>query len=242
MAGFDLKEGTFEDREVSEEELWSAIACIFSSKSKNDSSYKYGFLKSILDNLDQVDVDGRLNFDQIFTRFAELYWSLILVHQLRQKAATNDNRRSAIERVLFDARDKYLTSDEKPFDALPARARAEVSHQVKMKCKTYVVGALFEDTKRIFYSFSKRGEWIQINPSMLRFMSNCLLNPVKSYINTAEMVFAAEEATSRNLVKEMDAYREFGDSSDEDQIDEEVKALLDDPEALIKLLKKRRGI
>ncbi len=28
MAGFDLKEGVYEDREVSEDELWSAIACL----------------------------------------------------------------------------------------------------------------------------------------------------------------------------------------------------------------------
>ena len=51
MAGFDLKEGFYEDREVSEDELWDAVACVFTSKSKNDASYKFGFLKSILDNL-----------------------------------------------------------------------------------------------------------------------------------------------------------------------------------------------
>lgn len=45
MAGFDLKEGFYEEREVSEDELWDAIACVFTSKSKNDASYKFGFLK-----------------------------------------------------------------------------------------------------------------------------------------------------------------------------------------------------
>ena len=28
MAGFDLKEGFYEDREVSEDELWDAVACV----------------------------------------------------------------------------------------------------------------------------------------------------------------------------------------------------------------------
>ena len=51
MAGFDLKEGMYEARNVSDDELWSAFACVFSSKSRNDSSYKFGFLKAIIDNL-----------------------------------------------------------------------------------------------------------------------------------------------------------------------------------------------
>ncbi len=29
MAGFDLKEGFYEDREVSEDELWDAVVCVF---------------------------------------------------------------------------------------------------------------------------------------------------------------------------------------------------------------------
>ena len=53
MAGFELKEGLYEDREVSEDEMWSSIACVFTSESKNDTSYKFGFLKAILDNFDK---------------------------------------------------------------------------------------------------------------------------------------------------------------------------------------------
>lgn len=170
MAGFDLKEGFYEDREVSEDELWDAVACVFTSKSKNDASYKFGFLKSILDNLKYVDNDLVLSFDQLFTRFAELYWNLILEYNLRQKAITKDNRKSAIERVLLEAKDKYVTDDVRSFDSYPQSVRSDVSHQVKMKCKIYVVGALFEDTKHLFYSFSKKGEWIKLNPRMYSFV------------------------------------------------------------------------
>ena len=86
MAGFDLKEGAYEVRNASDDELWSAFACVFSSKSRNDSSYKYGFLKAIIDNLYNVDTDLRLSFDQLFSKFSEIYWNLILKHGLRQKA------------------------------------------------------------------------------------------------------------------------------------------------------------
>ena len=44
MAGFDLKEGMYEMRKALDDELWSALACVFSSKSRNASSYKYEFL------------------------------------------------------------------------------------------------------------------------------------------------------------------------------------------------------
>ena len=66
MAGFDLMEGTYEARDTSDDELWSAFACLFSSKSKNTSSYKYGFLKAIIENLYNVDADLKLSF-VIFT-------------------------------------------------------------------------------------------------------------------------------------------------------------------------------
>ncbi len=88
MAGFDLKEGMYEARNVSDDELWSAFAGVFSSKSRNDSSYKFGFLKAIIDNLYNVDANLKLSFDQLFNKFGEIYWNLILKYGLRQKAVT----------------------------------------------------------------------------------------------------------------------------------------------------------
>ena len=271
MAGFDLKEGFYEDREVSEDELWDAVACVFTSKSKNDASYKFGFLKSILDNLKYVDNDLVLSFDQLFTRFAELYWNLILEYNLRQKAITKDNRKSAIERVLLEAKDKYVTDDVRSFDSYPQSVRSDVSHQVKMKCKIYVVGALFEDTKHLFYSFSKKGEWIKLNPRMYSFvcerrdeieklnnyewahflgkvnpgystndiLTKYLLKTRRSQMNTTEMLIEAEEV-GRNKIQLIEPNTSL--VKDNDEIDEEAITLLDDPVALIKLLKKRRGI
>lgn len=45
----------------------------FFSKSRNDSSYKYGFLKAIIDNLYNVDKDLKLTFDELFSKFGEIY-------------------------------------------------------------------------------------------------------------------------------------------------------------------------
>ena len=170
MAGFDLKEGQYDARNASDDELWSVFACVFSSKSRNDSSYKFGFLKSIIDNLYNVDSDLKLSFDQLFSKFGETYWNLILKHGLRQKAVTNDNRETYLEQVLHAAVDKYRIYEPVPYESLTQEMMVDISHQVKVKCKKYVVGALFEDTNRLFYSFSKKEEWIKINPVMYEFI------------------------------------------------------------------------
>lgn len=133
MAGFDLKEGTYEEREVSEDELWSVFSCIFSSRSRNDSSYKFGFLKAIIDNLYNVDENLKLSFDQLFSKFAEIYWNLILKYGLRQKARTNDSRKSFIEQILLGAKDKYGIIEIIPYESLSSQMMIDISHQVKMK-------------------------------------------------------------------------------------------------------------
>lgn len=170
MAGFELKEGKYVNRLASDDDLWAALSSVFSSRSKNDSSYKYGLLKSIIDNIYNADEDLILSFDQLFSKFAEIYWNLILKYEIRQKSVTNDNRKTHLEQILHETARKYKISEGVPFESLPGKIIAEVSHKVKMKCKTYVVGALYEDTKQLFYSFSKKDEWIQINPLMYEFI------------------------------------------------------------------------
>ncbi len=170
MAGFDLKEGKYEERNASDDELWSVFACVFSSKSRNTSSYKFGFLKAIIDNLYNVDENLKLTFDQLFSKFAEIYWNLVLKHGLRQNTATRDNRETYLEQILHGAVEKYQILEPIPYESLTAEMMLDISHQVKVKCKKCVVGALFEDTNRLFYSFSKKEEWIQINPVMYSFV------------------------------------------------------------------------
>ena len=170
MAGYDLKEGRYEIRNASDDELWSSFACVFSTKSRNNTSYKYGFLKAIIDNLYNVDKDLKLTFDQLFCKFGEIYWNLILKYGLKQQIITNDNRETYLEQILHAAVEKYHIMEPIPFESLTSEMMIDISHQVKVKCKKYVVGALFEDTNRLFYSFSKKAEWLQINPVMYEFI------------------------------------------------------------------------
>ena len=169
-AGHSLQNGLYEGRPLSDDEMWSAFAYVFSSKSVNDTSYKFGFLKSILDNLYNVDAELKLTFDQLFSTFAEIYWNLVLKHHILQKNPGKLNRQSALERVLTEAKEKFAIEDDIPFESISNEAKKYVYHKVKQNCKQNVVGALYADLQQLLYSFDKAGEWIQFNPQMYEFV------------------------------------------------------------------------
>ena len=206
MAGYNLKEGKYEKRHVSEDELWSALSVVFSSKSVNDTSYKYGFLKAIIDNLYNVDADLRLTFDQLFSKFGEIYWNLVLKYGLRQKSPTKDNRETSIERILHSSAEKYCITEPIPYESLTAQMMIDISHQIKMKCKLNVVGALYADTQRLFYSFSRKEEWIQINPEMYSFLCKhkILVEKVNYYEWAKFLEKVNEESISTRILNKID--------------------------------------
>lgn len=169
-AGYLLKEADFIDRPISDDEMWSAFAYLFSSKSVNDTSYKFGFLKSILDNLYNTNDQLELSFDQLFSKFTEIYWNLVLKHHIKQKNPGKLNRQTELEKALILGKEKYEILEDIPFESLSNDMTLDICHRVKMKCKDNVVGALYADLGGLFYSFSKSGEWIRLNPRMYEFV------------------------------------------------------------------------
>lgn len=167
IAGHDLSQGFYDPRQLNSDEIWQALSTVFSSRSKNSSSYKYGFLKSILDNLYNVDADLVLTFDQLFGKFAEIYWNLVTKYRIEQMPGTKS---AAVETVLseFVAHDQIAPGV--PFESLTDEQKERLTMRVKNRCKHNVVGALYGDTGQIFYSFSKRGEWVQFNPVVYQYV------------------------------------------------------------------------
>ena len=82
LAGYNLTASDITDAYHSEDELWSAINPVFQTKSRNSTSYKYCFLKAILDNIFNVNADLVLPFYVVFERFTEIYWNLIIKFRL----------------------------------------------------------------------------------------------------------------------------------------------------------------
>lgn len=170
IAGSSLPEGRYLEGDFTDDELWSALCGTFSSRASHSTSYKYAFMKAILDNLYNVDEDYKLSFEQLFSKFAEVYWNLILSYQIRQMPKNEADKYSLIERILWQTREKYGLAEGIPYESLPVDIRRFVDMQVKNKCKANVVGALYGDTMQVFYSFNKKEEFFQLNPAMYDFL------------------------------------------------------------------------
>ena len=168
-AGAELCEGKYREGYISEDEMWSSFAYLFSPKAKHAASYKYGFLKAILDNLYNTDENLVLTFDQVFSKFTEIYWNLVLKYDIRQAPVIKGGRTTKLEQALWSAEAMCHVAGDLPFESLPEDIKTYVCRRVKRDCKENVVGALYGDLQGLFYSFSKKDEYIKLNPVMYEF-------------------------------------------------------------------------
>lgn len=171
IAGAALKEGTYLTGDFTQEQIRDALYNVFSDTSKKDTSYKFVFLKSIIDCMyDYENEDGfKLSFDQLFYRFTEIYWPIVVNYGFRQKVGAGN--KSYAEQIIAEASIIYGMDGQLQFSELTKSQQNEIVKDIKKKCKNNVVGALYGDTKRIFYSFSKKDEWVEINPLVLQFLN-----------------------------------------------------------------------
>lgn len=206
MAGYDLKEESYIQKQMTEDELWSVFSAMFSNKIKHDTSYKFGFFKSILDSLYNADENLILSFDQLFYKFTEIYWNLVLKYHLRQKAKTKDGKETLLEQILKDALSRQVIIEDVSFEAIPDDVKMKICHKVKMKCKENVVGALYRDSRDILYSFSKKSEYIQLNPMVYAFMTKHkkILEKMNYFEWAKYLEKVNEDVSTRNLLNNLD--------------------------------------
>lgn len=166
MAGWNLSSGDISDGVVFEEELWRAFNNFFSNNCRKQTTYKYGFLKSILDNLFSVEPTSRgleLSFQQLFDKFTENYWNLILKYNLKQAKVTSRVKYSGIERIIREAVHQYRLPEFAEYSSLDASLRKEIAQQVMFVCQENVVGAVYVDFAGKMYGFSKKEGRIWLN-------------------------------------------------------------------------------
>lgn len=167
IAGASLKEGVFRAGDYSDAEIFSVFDEFFSTTARKDTSYKYAFLKAILDELPDTDENLRISFDILFERFTKIYWPLVIQYGISQKSG--EGNLSYVEQLILDSADPYGFFDVS-YNQLSQRHKKDLIKKVKQKCKTNVVGALYGDMKQILYSFSKKEEWIELNPIVYDFL------------------------------------------------------------------------
>lgn len=170
MAGYELKEGKYREERPNEDTLWSAFSYLFSGQSNNTTSYKFAFLKSLLDNLYNVDNDLVLTFDQLYIKFTESYWNLVLQYNIHQQTPTSTGKISKIEKILHEEFDSKVIEGEIPFESQPESVKLDICKKVKKECSKYVVGALYKDLNHYAYSFSLKQQYIQFSPYMYQFL------------------------------------------------------------------------
>lgn len=168
MQGWKLIEGGIKKTHLSDKEIWRYFNVLFSTKSRNQSSYKFGFVRSLIDNLYNVDQDLRLEYDKIYYTFCQVYWNLVVKYGLKQ--TDRSHKQSAIERILKNFQAKYEIPKEIVFDQLHMDLQLEALSKVKTEGKKYVVGAVYGDTEGTFYEFSTKKEYLRFNPVVYRFM------------------------------------------------------------------------
>lgn len=204
MKYYDLKEGSYNRNSISEDELWDAFSWLFHKSASNDTSYKFIFFSAIMDCVEY----GKTNvtFDVLFDRFCYYSWPLIIKYNIRQKAKASDGRMTELENRMREFYNIYCHGCYTDWNQIPSVEKDRFVKKIIGSCKRYVVGAFFGDTKELFYSFSRKEEWIEINPIMARLVKKNIkvlrdLNYnkwAKFYENKNDLVF------SEKLRKEID--------------------------------------
>lgn len=108
MEGWKIKEVQYIQKQLSEEDIWKLFSYVFSSKSINNTSYKFGFLKAIIECVYEVNIECEILLTDVFVRFTRIYWNLIVRHNLNQRSNSTRNRKVSINKIF----DGYILENE----------------------------------------------------------------------------------------------------------------------------------
>ncbi len=202
MKYYDLNDGEYKKGRLTEDQMWEAFRWLFSEKSLNDSSYKFIFLKSIIDCMEMKEPNGRISFDILFDRFTSISWSLVLKYKINQKVKARGKKASLLEQDLLNffesgGYEKYVDVSE-----ISEKDWKKLVKKIKQDCKRYVVGALYGDMKELLYSFSRKEEWIELNQQMESFVEKHkeLIESLNYYKWAVFYQKINAEATAKNCI------------------------------------------
>lgn len=173
MAGWDLKNGSITEYNVSEDRIWSLFNYIFSDSSRKRNTYKFGLVKSLLDNVfnGQITENGiKYTYEELFSRFAENYWNLVIKYDLRQMRKDGKSIYSKVETILMSVVTENPTLALLEFRTIDEKTKLSIIKNVTSECKKCVVGALYCDFDGIIYSFDLKDDGIIINYCVYEFM------------------------------------------------------------------------
>ena len=118
-AGYLLQRGDIKRYFVTEADLWAVINYTFSSSCSKRSTYKFGLIKAIIDNLFCVHKSDRgleLSYKEIFSKFAENYWNIVTKYHLKQMRPDGKSSLSKLEQIFTGVLEKSHVSQYIEFE------------------------------------------------------------------------------------------------------------------------------
>lgn len=171
--GHLLTSGEIQKYFVNETELWAGFNYVFSDACRKRSTYKFGLIKAILDNLFSVEESPRgmeLSFTVLFGKFAENYWNIVTKYHLKQIRSDGKSDSTKLENIFAAALEHSGIAGVVEFDSLAEQDRNHIIEEVAKQCRKNVVGALYNDFDGVLYGFDLKDTGIWINPVAYEFM------------------------------------------------------------------------
>lgn len=173
MAGWNLKNGSITEVNVNEECIWSLFNYVFSDSSRKRNTYKFGLIKSLLDNAfngKRCEEGVYYTYEELFGRFAENYWNLVVKYDLRQMRRDGKSVYSKVELIFLSYVENNPILGALGFEAIDKITKQEIIRKVTLECKKCVVGALYEDFDGVIYSFDLKEPGLILNSDIHDFM------------------------------------------------------------------------
>lgn len=175
MPGWNLTNGILKENKVCEEQYWALFNYVFSDGCKKRNTYKFGLIKSILDNLFNCECDNSsdtyfISYEDIFSKFTENYWNLVLKYHLKQMRKDGRTEISKIESIFQNAVNQNGIVQYLEYSSLSENEKKQITATVSRECRRNVIGALYNDFDGVLYAFDLKGSGLFINHCAYDFM------------------------------------------------------------------------
>lgn len=170
---WNSKSGSLNFSSISDDEYWSLFNFVFSESCHKTSTYKFALLKSILDNLlnNTPSENGQLIFySDLFAKFAESFWNLVVKYHLHQQKLTAEGKTSKIEQIFEEAVKINPILENLEFASIEENTKSKLIQKVQTECKKYVLGALYGDFGGKLYGFDQNGNFITLSQGAYGFL------------------------------------------------------------------------
>ena len=163
---WDLKVAEMQKTYLTHKDIWQSVHHFY-YHGKTTTTYKYGFLKSLLESISSVNEQFEISFNHLFYSFTKIYWNLVIHIQLWQ--SNSQKAPSSVQKVLEEFATTYAIPKEWNFDQLPASQQLQLIEAVKKVGKKYVIGATYSDFNGEIYSFDLKKEYLKLHPAYYSF-------------------------------------------------------------------------